>query len=713
MQIKLLFFRALFLVLVSFYCSNVEAQTYVTWTQLAGTVSGTFPGGTVTVTQSVAGNSVDFFTPSFGDPDLEVTGNQTFGTIGPNSNPPSKTTTFTFSVPVIITQYNMADIDRSTGGWNDSMEFTGVTFTSAVGSNCAPNVTGAIATTDALPQTEWAKWYTSIAPVTSFTINYVGQPGSVTHAYLGYAMQVMVASTANIATVSSTPLCTGSSSTVTVSNSIPGTYSYVWTVPASVPNPGNVSTFTTTTPGTYTVVATNTTTMQVSAPASTAVNLTPTVTPTFSQVASICAGGFLAPLPTTSLEGVNGLWSPAINNMQTTTYTFTPTTGQCALPVMMTITVIPTTIPTFTQVSPICNGGTLAALPTISNNGITGFWTPALNNTATTPYTFIPNAGQCASNATMTIVVNPTVTPTFNQPAPICAGSTLAALPNTSIEGINGAWSPAPNNNQTTLYTFTPSAGECATATTLTIVVNPILTPTFDPIDALCFGDTFTFPTTSLNGISGLWSPAFDPFASQSYTFTPTSGNCATTSTVAITVKDDFEFEITESCVDGNFLLTAKPLNSSFISGTASYEWEFNGNSVGNNSDALNVTQLLESTTITETLPLDFNVSVTNDGCTKSMIHTITMMFCGIQKGISVNSDGANDFFDLRLLNVSNLQIFNRYGMEVFSKKNYYNEWRGQMNNGETVADGVYFYRIDFATGERSKTGWIYVISKS
>ena len=54
----------------------------------------------------------------------------------------------------------------------------------------------------------------------------------------------------------------------------------------------------------------------------------------------------------------------------------------------------------------ICTGESLTALPTTSDNSITGTWSPALNNTATTTYTFTPDIGQCAEPATMTIVVN-------------------------------------------------------------------------------------------------------------------------------------------------------------------------------------------------------------------------------------------------------------------------------------------------------------------
>lgn len=64
------------------------------------------------------------------------------------------------------------------------------------------------------------------------------------------------------------------------------------------------------------------------------------------------------------------------------------------------------TAPEFTQVAAICSGETLAALPTTSQNGITGTWAPALNNTATTTYTFTPDSGQNAAAASMTITVN-------------------------------------------------------------------------------------------------------------------------------------------------------------------------------------------------------------------------------------------------------------------------------------------------------------------
>lgn len=196
-------------------------------------------------------------------------------------------------------------------------------------------------------------------------------------------------------------------------------------------------------------------------------------TPVFTQVNPICSGDPLATLPTTSNNGITGSWSPVIDNTTTTTYTFTPASTECASIVTMTIVVNPVINPSFTQVAPICSGETLPPLPTTSNEGVTGNWSPGLNNTATTTYTFTPLGGVCTRTASMTIVVNQKVTPTFTQVGPICSGQTLSPLPTTSNDGITGSWSPALNNTTTTTYTFTPVSGECAVSTTMTITVNP------------------------------------------------------------------------------------------------------------------------------------------------------------------------------------------------------------------------------------------------
>src|SRR5690606_40343944 len=157
------------------------------------------------------------------------------------------------------------------------------------------------------------------------------------------------------------------------------------------------------------------------------------------------------------------------DNTQTTTYTFTPDPVQCATTTVMTITIMPNVVPEFEPISDICEGTLLEELPTTSINGITGTWSPALDNTQTTTYTFTPDPGVCASTVTLTITVQQPTTPTFDAVAPICSGELLSPLPTVSNNGITGSWSPAINNEATTTYTFTPDAGQCSLGTTMTI----------------------------------------------------------------------------------------------------------------------------------------------------------------------------------------------------------------------------------------------------
>ena len=54
----------------------------------------------------------------------------------------------------------------------------------------------------------------------------------------------------------------------------------------------------------------------------------------------------------------------------------------------------------------------------------------------------------------------------------------------------------------------------------------------------------------------------------------------------------------------------------------------------------------------------------------------------------------------VQAINVSKMEIFNRYGTIVYSKNNYQDEWYGQSNNGNELPDGTYYYVINFTDKE-------------
>jgi gliding motility-associated-like protein len=391
-----------------------------------------------------------------------------------------------------------------------------------------------------------------------------------------------------------------------------------------------------------------------------------------------------------------------------TPYTITATNGSTCFATSSSFTIecqLPTISPIFTQVAPICAGAALSALPGTSNNGVTGTWSPAMDNQATTTYTFTPTAGLCATTQTMTIVVNPNVVPAFTQVAPICLGATLSALPPVSNNGVTGTWSPALNNQATTTYTFTPTAGLCATTQTMTIVVNPNVVPAFTQVAPICAGATLSaLPPVSNNGVTGTWSPALNNQATTTYTFTPTAGQCATTTTMSITVIPNNTVSIASSepiaCINADTISITHTTTGATGIGVPT------GLPTGVTASWSNGTITISGVS---TQAGTFNYSIPLIGGCGNINATglIAVGQCQIPQGISPNNDGKNDTWDLEFLNARRVEIFNRYGMQVYSRDNYRKEFGGISNDSQVLPDGTYFYIISLAN--ENKSGWLYI----
>jgi len=301
----------------------------------------------------------------------------------------------------------------------------------------------------------------------------------------------------------------------------------------------------------------------------------------------------------------------------------------------------------------------------------------------------------CFYEKSVTVIVNPLITPTFDPVPAICTGDDLAALPTTSINGISGVWSPDLNNTATTTYTFTPNEGSCTDTASLVIEVNELITPIFEDVLPVCLGTTLeTLPTISTNGIEGTWLPALNSTATTTYTFTPAEGQCAVNTQLTIFINDAPQFAIVQNCVGLNYTLQAEVSSNA---DNLTYVWT--------NSDGL---QVGTEASIVVTSSGTYSLVVSQNGCSEEVSIFVSSAYCDIQRGISPNNDGRNDNFDLEAFNVSELQIFNRYGINVYSKVNYRNEWFGQCNKGKELPDGTYFYVINFEDME-PRTGWIYI----
>ncbi|TAE62284.1 MAG: gliding motility-associated C-terminal domain-containing protein, partial [Flavobacteriia bacterium] len=226
-------------------------------------------------------------------------------------------------------------------------------------------------------------------------------------------------------------------------------------------------------------------------------------------------------------------------------------------------------------------------------------------------------------------------------------------------------------------------------------------------------GGTYTATPSglSINANSGAINLQTSLIGDYVVTYTLASNGCTQSGTYStnIEISSGVTFVIESSCENQNMILNVLPTNGSDLS-DVNYAWQnTSGNTIGTNSAQFNVSQYLASNT-SLTFPFTISLSANSNGCIKTVSYVIDNNKCGeIPRGISPNNDGDNDTFDLTGLGVNEVNIINRYGMEVFTfKGRYTNQFKGVTTDGKNLPDGTYFYNISFENG-KSLTGWVYI----
>ena len=294
----------------------------------------------------------------------------------------------------------------------------------------------------------------------------------------------------------------------------------------------------------------------------------------------------------------------------------------------------------------------------------------------------------------MTITVNPYPTPIFPVQDPICFGDNLV-LPSLSTNGINGWWSPAFNNTNTTTYTFTPANGQCAANTTMTVEVLSL-----PPIEAgnnltICLGQSASL--TGNGGISYTWSEnvqnevPFTPAVTTVYYLTGVDINgCEGIDSVTITIAPVPTASFSADPSAGLAPLTISFTNSS--SNATIYNWQFGDGSTSAQENSSH--DYLNSGVFTVWL------FASNGICEDSISQLIQVLAPG-EPEISVpnvftpNDDGSNDewFISTQYISELDVLIFNRWGNEVANIEGINGTWNGKTQNGVDVTDGTYFYK--------------------
>jgi gliding motility-associated-like protein len=266
-----------------------------------------------------------------------------------------------------------------------------------------------------------------------------------------------------------------------------------------------------------------------------------------------------------------------------------------------------------------------------------------------------------------------------------------------------------------TYYAESLSTNGCISTTRTPVVLTINTTPTAptsggnQTVCATIPVQTLTASATAPSGSSVVWynaatggsvvsNPTLNTIGTVTYYAESVSTNGCTSATrtpVILTLNEVDTFTIKDGCENSSYTLSAEGASSG-----ATYSW----------IKTSQPTVILGTTaSITVTSTGVYQCTVTSNNCTSIQYINVINVSCGIQKGISPNGDGDNEFFDLTGLGVKQLEIFNRYGAKVYSQTNYTNQWYGQSNKGDELPDGTYYYVIERTNGEETKTGWVYI----
>ncbi|BAO77153.1 gliding motility-associated C-terminal domain-containing protein [Winogradskyella sp. PG-2] len=162
-------------------------------------------------------------------------------------------------------------------------------------------------------------------------------------------------------------------------------------------------------------------------------------------------------------------------------------------------------------------------------------------------------------------------------------------------------------------------------------------------------------------------------------------------------------------------------------------DFDMNGNwSVVSGNTSLNGS-FFDPTLVDEIGTYTFMYSITEGPCPTEVKVNVTLdddcvvLACGlvdveISKTVTANGDSYNEFFTISGIEdcgfVIELQIFNRWGAEIYKNNNYQNNWNGDahgssVGNSGKVPTGTYYYIINLRnSGLEPFAGPIYVATK-
>lgn len=132
------------------------------------------------------------------------------------------------------------------------------------------------------------------------------------------------------------------------------------------------------------------------------------------------------------------------------------------------------------------------------------------------------------------------------------------------------------------------------------------------------------------------------------------------------------------------------------------------------NDNDLSFTDLHSPVTMVNQLKIGENEvfwKISNGACPESVSKVvIEVLPMHVPNAFSPNGDGVNDLFRISGLDAVSpvdIKVWNRWGAEVFTSKNYDNTWNGEHLNGNELPSDTYYYSIETPASPKTLKGFI------
>lgn len=165
--------------------------------------------------------------------------------------------------------------------------------------------------------------------------------------------------------------------------------------------------------------------------------------------------------------------------------------------------------------------------------------------------------------------------------------------------------------------------------------------------------------------------------------------------------------QITITSDKGNTISKGDIVHLTATGGTI-FRWDDADGIISGQQEAVLEARPMENTT--------YHVTVSNDaGCTNTADFTVTVVpdfKVEATNLLTPNGDGKNDKWVIRNLDSypdNEVQIFDRTGRLVYTRRNYSNDWDGTMN-GSPLGEGTYYYVLKIQGGAKTAKGYITII---